>query len=39
MSIVADRLGWFGLHQVPIGVGRLVGLALIIAGTVLVTRS
>jgi bacterial/archaeal transporter family-2 protein len=39
MSIVADRLGWFGLHQVPIGAGRLLGLALIIAGTVLVTRS
>ncbi len=37
-SIVADRLGWFGLHHVGIGVGRLAGMALIIAGTVLVTR-
>jgi transporter family-2 protein len=39
ISIVADRLGWFGLHQAQIGVGRLLGIALIIAGTVLVTRS
>jgi bacterial/archaeal transporter family-2 protein len=39
MSIVADRLGWFGLHEVQIGIGRLVGVALIIAGTVFVTRS
>ena len=39
ISIVADRVGWFGLHQVPIGIGRLLGMGLIIAGTVLVTRS
>ena len=39
MSVVADSLGWFGLHEVPIGVGRLLGVALVIAGTVLVTRS
>ncbi len=39
ISIVADRLGWFGLHHVQIGIGRLLGMALIIAGTVLVTRS
>jgi transporter family-2 protein len=39
ISIVADRLGWFGLHQVGIGATRLLGVALIIAGTVLVTRS
>jgi transporter family-2 protein len=39
ISIVADRLGWFGLHQIGIGTPRLLGVALIIAGTVLVTRS
>jgi transporter family-2 protein len=39
MSVVADRLGWFGLHHVGIGSGRLLGLALVVAGTVLVTRS
>ncbi len=39
ISIVADRLGWFGLHHVGIGVGRLLGVALVIAGTLLVTRS
>ncbi len=39
ISMVADRFGWFGLHQVGIGAGRLLGLALVIAGTVLVTRT
>jgi bacterial/archaeal transporter family-2 protein len=39
ISIVADRLGWFGLHHVGIGAGRLIGLALVIAGTVLITRT
>jgi bacterial/archaeal transporter family-2 protein len=39
ISIVADRLGWFGLHPVGIGPPRLLGVALIIAGTVLVTRT
>jgi transporter family-2 protein len=39
ISIVADRLGWFGLHHVGIGTGRLLGVALVIAGTALVTRS
>jgi transporter family-2 protein len=38
-SIIADRLGWFGLHHVGIGAGRLIGLALVVAGTVLITRS
>jgi bacterial/archaeal transporter family-2 protein len=38
-SITADRLGWFGLHHVGIGAGRVVGLALVIAGTVLITRT
>jgi transporter family-2 protein len=39
ISILADRLGWFGLHHVGIGVGRLAGLALVVAGTVLITRT
>jgi bacterial/archaeal transporter family-2 protein len=39
ISIVADRLAWFGLHHVGISAGRVVGLALAIAGTVLITRT
>jgi bacterial/archaeal transporter family-2 protein len=39
ISIVADRLGWFGLPHVAIGIGRLLGVGLILAGTVLVTRT
>jgi transporter family-2 protein len=39
ISIVADRVGWFGLHHVGIGAPRLLGVTLIVAGTVLVTRS
>ncbi len=38
VSVVADRLGWFGLHQVGIGVGRVAGMALVVAGTLLITR-
>jgi bacterial/archaeal transporter family-2 protein len=39
ISVVADRLGWFGLHHVGISTGRVLGVALILAGTVLVTRT
>jgi bacterial/archaeal transporter family-2 protein len=39
ISVIADRLGWFGLSQVGIGAGRVLGLALVVAGTVLITRS
>jgi transporter family-2 protein len=39
ISVTADRLGWFGVHHVAISPARLVGVALVIAGTVLVTRS
>lgn len=39
ISILVDRLGWFGVHHVAISPGRLIGLALVIAGTVLVTRA
>jgi bacterial/archaeal transporter family-2 protein len=37
-SVIADRLGWFGLHQVGIGTERVLGVALVCAGTLLVTR-
>jgi transporter family-2 protein len=39
ISVVADRLGWFGVHQVAVSPGRLLGIALVIAGTLLVTRT
>ncbi len=39
ISIAADRLGWFGLHHVGIGAGRLLGVTLVVAGTVFVTRT
>jgi transporter family-2 protein len=39
ISVAADRLGWFGLHPVGIGFGRVVGVVLVIAGTLLVTRT
>jgi transporter family-2 protein len=38
-SIAADRLGWFGVHHIGLSAGRLAGVALVIAGTLLVTRS
>jgi bacterial/archaeal transporter family-2 protein len=39
IAMLVDRFGWFGLPQVGIGAGRLIGFALVIAGTVLVTRT
>jgi bacterial/archaeal transporter family-2 protein len=39
ISIVADRLGWFGVQHVGISAGRVLGVTLILAGTVLVTRT
>jgi transporter family-2 protein len=39
ISVIADRFGWFGLHHVGIGIGRVLGVVLVIAGTVLVTRT
>jgi transporter family-2 protein len=38
VALVIDRFGWFGLPHVAIGPARLLGVALVIAGTVLVTR-
>jgi bacterial/archaeal transporter family-2 protein len=37
-AVAIDRLGLFGLDQVPLSPDRLVGLGLLLAGTVLVVR-
>jgi transporter family-2 protein len=37
-SVAIDRLGLFGLDQVPLSPQRIVGVALLLAGTVLVVR-
>ena len=39
ISVVADRLGWFGVHHVAVSPARLLGIALVIVGTLLVTRA
>jgi transporter family-2 protein len=39
ISVVADRFGWFGLHHVGLGAGRVLGVTLVLAGTLLVTRT
>jgi transporter family-2 protein len=39
ISVLADRLGWFGVHRISLGTGRLAGLALVIGGTLLITRA
>jgi bacterial/archaeal transporter family-2 protein len=39
MSVVADRFGWFGLHHAGISAGRVLGVTLVIAGTLLVTST
>jgi transporter family-2 protein len=37
-SVVIDRLGLFGLEQTPLSAGRVLGVGLLLAGTVLVVR-
>jgi transporter family-2 protein len=37
-SVAIDRLGLFGLDQVPLSLERVVGVALLIAGTGLIVR-
>lgn len=37
-SVAIDRLGLFGLDQVPLGPERVLGVALLLAGTVLIVR-
>lgn len=38
-SVAADRFGWFGLHHAGLGAARVSGVVLVVAGTVLVTRT
>ncbi len=37
-SVAIDRLGLFGLDQVPLSPERVIGVALLMAGTVLIVR-
>jgi transporter family-2 protein len=37
-SLVIDRFGWFGVAHVSLSPGRIAGLVLVIAGTLLITR-
>jgi bacterial/archaeal transporter family-2 protein len=37
-AVVIDRLGLFGLDQVPLSFARLAGVGLLLAGTYLVLR-
>jgi transporter family-2 protein len=37
-SVVIDRLGLFGLDQTPLSASRVLGVVLLLAGTVLVVR-
>ena len=39
MSVVIDRLGVLGLEETPITLGRVIGVVLLFAGTVLVMRT
>ena len=38
MGALIDRFGWFGVEEVPLGWERLLGIALLAAGTALVLR-
>jgi transporter family-2 protein len=39
VSVIADRFRLYGVHQVNLSAGRLIGLALVIGGTLLITRT
>ena len=39
VSLLADRYRWFGVHHAPITLGRIAGLVLVVAGTLLITRT
>jgi transporter family-2 protein len=39
MSLVIDRLGWFGMPVHPLSAGRVVGGGLMVAGIALIARS
>lgn len=38
-TVAADHFGWLGLERIPLGVERALGLALMVAGVYLVSRS
>jgi transporter family-2 protein len=38
LSVVLDRLGFLGLEQEPISAARVIGVALLLAGTYLIVR-
>lgn len=38
ISVLADRLGWFGVAHIGLTPGRWVGIVLVAAGTLLITR-
>ena len=38
LGALIDRFGWFGVDKVPLGGERLLGIALLAAGTALVLR-
>jgi bacterial/archaeal transporter family-2 protein len=39
MSVIIDRIGFLGLDETPITLGRVIGVMLLFAGTVLVIRT
>ena len=39
VSVAADRFQWYGLHRIGLSAGRSLGLVLVIAGTLLITRN
>ena len=38
-SLLADRYHWFGIHHAALSLGRIGGFVLVVAGTVLITRT
>lgn len=39
IGVIVDRFGWFGVQVVGLSAQRIAGLALVIGGTVLITRT
>ncbi len=39
VSVIADRFGWFGVAHVGFSLGRWAGIALVLAGAALITRT
>jgi transporter family-2 protein len=39
VSLLIDRFGWFGVNVIGLSAGRIAGLLLVIAGTLLITRA